>query len=439
MFTFNTYKSILKALVTKKSPYYVQFYINGKCNLKCRQCNIVETNSRVTEMSLDEISIAAKNLKKIGGAIVLLTGGEPFMRKDLPQIVEIFTRNSLNVRLQTAGTHYATEQMLRDCYDAGARDINVSVDSLNFDTSDYINAVPGSGKNAVETIELISRIFKKDSAILSFGTVLSQFNYREMPAILEFAKRIGWFVSMVPVHIAREANPMGFRSYDDFFKFRKSQYHYLDELGQELINLKRGGAPLFDSEKFIESGISFLKGNAPTWRKNNVCDSPNLYFAIRPNGDFSTCCDYTLNAPPSLKDPGFSSLYLNGQIQKRKDVTTIVKNCEGCHYGSYPEVTISVRDPKAFIERSLMVTKFGKNKLAHAEVQFDFVKEIERIKTKYSNVYPVENWMTSENYERISKWSTIEGRKELVAEDQEIRKSQNRIRGKGEDYIYPIT
>ena len=95
MFTFNTYKSILKALVTKKSPYYVQFYINGKCNLKCRQCNIVETNSRVTEMSLDEISIAAQNLKKIGGAIVLLTGGEPFMRKDLPQIVEIFTKNSL--------------------------------------------------------------------------------------------------------------------------------------------------------------------------------------------------------------------------------------------------------------------------------------------------------------------------------------------------------
>jgi molybdenum cofactor biosynthesis enzyme MoaA len=46
-------------------------------------------------MSLDEISIAAQNLKKIGGAIVLLTGGEPFMRKDLPQIVEIFTKNSL--------------------------------------------------------------------------------------------------------------------------------------------------------------------------------------------------------------------------------------------------------------------------------------------------------------------------------------------------------
>lgn len=436
MFTLNTYKSIIKAILTKKSPYYVQFYINGKCNLKCRQCNIVETNSRVTEMNLPEIEVVAKNLKKIGGAIVLLTGGEPFMRKDLPEIVEIFTKQNLNVRLQTAGTHYATESMLRACYEAGARDINVSVDSLDFSTSDYINAVPGSGKNAIETIETISRIFKKDSAILSFGTVLSQFNYLEIPAILEFAKNIGWFVSLVPVHIANQESPMGFRSYDDFFKFRKNQYPYLDDLGKKLIALKRAGAPLFDSEKFIESGMSFLKGNAPTWRKNSVCDSPNLYFAIRPNGDFSTCCDYSLRQPPSLKDPNFAGDYLRGTIQKREDVNKIVKNCGGCHYGSYPEVTISVRDPKAFIERSLMVTKFGSNKLKTAKVQSDFVREIERIKGIYPSVYPIQQWMAADNYERVHKWETSDGRRELIKEDQEIRKDQNRIRGQGEDFIY---
>ncbi len=436
MFTFNTYKSIAKAMLTKKTPYYVQFYINGKCNLKCRQCNIVETNSRIPEMSLEEIEVSAKNLKKIGGAIVLLTGGEPFMRKDLPQIVEIFTKHSLNVRLQTAGTHYATEDMLKACYEAGARDINVSVDSLDFATSDYINAVPGSGKNAIETIEMISRIFRKDSAILSFGTVLSQFNYMEIPAILEFAKNIGWFVSLVPVHIANQESPMGFRSYDDFFKFRKSQFGYLDELEKELIQLKRAGLPLFDSEKFITSGMQFLKGNSPTWRKNNVCDSPNLYFAIRPNGDFSTCCDYSLRQAPSLKDPNFAQQYLSGEIRNRSDVNKIVNSCGGCHYGSYPEVTISVRDPKAFIERSLMVTKFGSNKLKKAKTQSGFVDEIENIKRKYSKVYPTQQWLAQENHDRIVKWGSIEGRKELVKEDQELRKSQNRIRGQGEDFLF---
>jgi len=435
MFTLHSYKSIVKALITKKSPYYVQFYINGKCNLRCRQCNIVETNSRVNEMSLDEIEVAAVNLKKIGGAIVLLTGGEPFMRKDLPQIVEIFTRNKLNVRLQTAGSHYATEDMLRHCYEAGARDINVSVDSLDFNTGDYINSLAGSATNAIETIEMISRIFRKESAILSFGTVLSQFNYREIPAILEFAKNIGWFFSLVPVHIANHTLPMGFRSYDTLFKFRPDQHEYLDKLGAELIALKRKGMPLFDSEKFITSGISFLKGNPPTWRKNNVCDSPNLYFAIRPNGDFSTCCDYVLSKPPSLKDPAFADNYNAGLIQKRADVNKIVKSCGGCHYGSYPEVTISVRDPVAFVERALLVSQYGKNKLKDAPVQSGFVDEINRVKSKYPDVYPISQWLAPENMSRVEKWASPDGRNEINKEDREIRKDQNRVRGQGADFI----
>lgn len=207
MFSLQTKKSILKALVTKKSPYYIQYYITGRCNLMCRQCNIVETNSRIPEMDLAHIRRTADNLKKIGAGIVLLTGGEPFIRPDLPDIVDIFVSRGMDVRLQTAGTRFATEEKLRACYDAGARDINVSLDSLDFAKFDYINAVPGSAQNAIETIERISNVFREKSAILSFGTVMSKFNHLEMPAIVEFARRIGWMISIVPVHIAHPATP----------------------------------------------------------------------------------------------------------------------------------------------------------------------------------------------------------------------------------------
>ena len=259
MFSFHTKKSIIKALLTKKSPYYIQFYINGKCNLMCRQCNIVETNSRINEMSLEEIDRSAANLKKVGVGIVLLTGGEPFMRDDLPEIVSIFTKKGMNVRLQTAGSHYATEEKLQACYDAGARDINVSLDSLNLNNFDYINAVPGSAKNAIETIERISKIFRSQSAILSFGTVMSRFNYREIPAIVEFAKRIGWYVSIVPVHIANKLNPKGFRSYDLDFVFTSDLYDNLKAQVDKLIAMKRAGYPIFDSERFLNSSYDFLR------------------------------------------------------------------------------------------------------------------------------------------------------------------------------------
>jgi MoaA/NifB/PqqE/SkfB family radical SAM enzyme len=435
MFSAQTYGTILKALVTKKSPYYIQYYIIGKCNLMCRQCNIVETNSRIVAMPIEQIRETAKNLRKIGAGIVLLTGGEPFMRHDLPEIVEAFTKEKLNVRLQTAGSKYATEEKLRACYDAGARDINVSVDSLDHNTFDYINAVPGSSENAFNTIELISKIFRKKSAILSFGTVLSRFNYQEIPAILEFAKQIGWQVSLVPAHIAPPDAPKGFRSYDALFKFGKEHFEKLDQLQNELIRLKRSRLPLFDSEWFLESSVSFLKGNGPTWRKNGICDSPNLYFAVRPNGDFTTCCDYTLKNPPQLFSSQFVEQYKTGAIEKREDVQEIVKNCSGCHYGSYPEVTLSVRDPKAFFERSLMVMFSGAGKLSKAPVQENFLQEVEQVKARFPKIYPKEQWLDSDIQSVLNVWRDVEARREIIKRDLEKRKEQGRVRGQGEDVI----
>ncbi|MFL5815137.1 MAG: radical SAM/SPASM domain-containing protein [Bdellovibrionia bacterium] len=437
MFTWRTYKSIAKALITRRSPYYVQFYIIGKCNLKCRQCNIVETNSRIGEMSLDQIRKTAKNLRDVGAGIVLLTGGEPFMRPDLPEIVDIFVGLGLNVRLQTAGTHYATEEKLQACYDAGARDINVSLDSLDFNTFDYINAVPGSAQNAIETIERISRVFRKGSSVLSFGTVLSRFNHREIPAILEFAKRIGWYVSLVPVHIAPKDSPRGFRSFDDLFRFDSSLYGDLDRTIERVLEMKEEGWPLFDSERYVRSAVSFLKGNGPSWRKNNVCDSPDLYFVVRPNGDFTTCCDYTLSAPPKVYDDRFKILYNSGALRRMSEVRQIVENCEGCHYGSYPEVSLSVNDPRVFFERSWMVMKSGKGKLSQAQVTANFVDEVRRVREEFSEIYPVSNWQDPRISQIVSAWADSEKRKEILRQDNEKRKNQNRVRGSGPEPVFP--
>lgn len=434
MFSTSTKLSIARAILTKRSPYYVQFYIVGRCNLMCRQCNIVETNSRIGEMTLDQIKDTARSLKKAGVGIVLLTGGEPFLRDDLPQIVEEFCRLGMNVRLQTAGTKVATEDKLRACYEAGARDINVSLDSLDHPTFDYINAVPGSSVNAINTIERISQVFRGKSAILSLGTVMSQFNYREIPSIVEFARQIGWFVSLVPVHISPPSKVKGFRSFDSNFNFRQEQWPELERACDELIALKRAGAPLFDSERFLRSSIEFLKGRPPTWRHNGLCDSPNLYFAIRPNGDFTTCCDYTLDSAPKVYDADFAQRYKSGELEKRRDVQDIVKNCSGCHYGSYPEVTLSVRDPKALLERVRLVLLSGKGKLAEAPARSDFLGVVERVKGQYPLVYP-KTWMDAELAKNIDDWQKTERRKNLLKADQLARKAQGRLRGAGPDVL----
>ena len=55
------------------------------------------------ECTLSEIEVIADNLADMGVAIVLLTGGEPFIRKDLPEIIYAFESRGVHVRMQTNG------------------------------------------------------------------------------------------------------------------------------------------------------------------------------------------------------------------------------------------------------------------------------------------------------------------------------------------------
>ena len=424
MFTNQTKLSIGKALITKKSPYYIQYYINGQCNLMCKQCNIVETNSGLKNATLDEVEKIANNIRKIGGGIVLLTGGEPYLRKDLPEIVTIFKKNKLDVRLQTAGHKVATDELLKRTYDAGARDINISLDSLIYEKQEYINSVPNSWHEAIKSISNVSRIYQ-ESAITSFGCVLSKFNYYEIPSILEFATSIGWYLSLVPVHITDPSLSMGFRSYDNDFVFRKEDIPRLESVFERLYKMKKKGYLLFDSLEFLESSLEFIKTGKPTWRKNDVCDSPFLYFAVRPNGDMMVCCDWEIPGKKiSLIDPEFPEIYKSKSLID--SVVDVTSACNGCHYGSYPEVTISVRSPMTFAKRMLL-TLTQKNKIIPKSYE-EMLNLIEVIKKKNIKDYEIMHQFHEDTVERLDIWKDKSGRKKLQKEDMNKRKLENRIR-----------
>ena len=103
--------------------------------------------------------------------------------------------------------------------------------------------------------------------------------------------------------------------------------------------------------KYLDDIKRFTKGLETSWRSknDNVCDSPNLYFPISPSRTLKTCCDYEATKDIFIYDKNFPELYFSGKIQEI--VYPITKVCGGCMYGSYPEITITARYLKAFIER----------------------------------------------------------------------------------------
>ena len=92
MFSLQSKISLARSTLFQDQPVYVQFYITARCNLTCNQCNIIYANSDVEECNIYQIEHIAENFAKMKVAIVLLTGGEPFARKDLPEIIRAFEK-----------------------------------------------------------------------------------------------------------------------------------------------------------------------------------------------------------------------------------------------------------------------------------------------------------------------------------------------------------
>lgn len=379
MFNFRTNFSILKGAITKSSPFYIQFFITNNCFLNCRMCNIVNANHDIETIDLEKIEKIAVNLRKIGAGVVLLTGGEPFLRDDIVEIVRIFRKHGLTPRLQTAGLISKFDNMLK-CCELGAKDINISLDTLNEELGDYINGVKGSWRRAIQTIGKISREFPEHDTVCAFGCVLSPYNIDYIDEILDFADAIGWSVSLVPAHINKEERELHFRGYDESFLFKESEYQKVQDVIKHMHERKKQGDNLFDSTKYLDSIVSFIKTNKPSWRKNNICDSPNLYFAIRPDGSFAPCCDQDLDEKIYVYDDDFPQIYKSSAF--KKNVKKVTSNCSGCNFGSYPEMTLTVRHFPTFVERVKLELRGGKIK-HKAYTDEELFELVDSIRKKY--------------------------------------------------------
>ena len=350
MFSHLSKSTLVQAALFKNKPVYVQFYITARCNLTCQQCNIIYSNADVRECNIDEVKRIADNLAKLGVAIILLTGGEPFVRKDLPEIIKAFSTRGIHVRMQTNGL--ASEEKIIQAIEAGGKDISISLDSLRPSIQDQVNGgFNRSWEKAIKVISLFSKHLPKDKSFAALGCVLQPDNLNDIEQVIRFGTKIGWHVSLVPAHVTSYSKPRGFRTFDKSLLFPPEMYGAVDNLLDKVGKMRDQGYLLYDSDQYLNDIKSFIRNEPTSWRDRNhgVCDSPNLYFAILPNGEFAPCCDHRMPNGTNTYAKDFPKIY-NDSLW-RSEVKGVVSSCEGCMYGSYPEMTISMRFMAAKLQR----------------------------------------------------------------------------------------
>ena len=191
MFSKLSKKTLAKASIFHNTPVYVQFYITARCNLTCEQCNIIYADAKHQEMNIEQINQVAENLKEIGVGIVLLIGGEPFVRNDLFSIVKLFVEinRTKKVNIVTNGTYtdrtVSTIQRVLDELDSVAVNVGVSLDDFE-DAHDKIRKVK-IFRHAVETVKRLKQIAKKHKNLtVSVKTTVFKDNFKNVEKFRQY-------------------------------------------------------------------------------------------------------------------------------------------------------------------------------------------------------------------------------------------------------------
>ncbi len=180
-----TYKSDEKIPIglieAKDKPIPVVVWnITSKCNLKCIHC-YANAGGKIDELNLDQAIGLIDDLASIKIPVLLISGGEPLMRKDAFEIISYAKSRGLNVALSSNGT-LITEKIAEMLREINLDYVGVSLDGFG-ETNDKFRGVKGAFEKAVEGL-----LNARDACLLTgIRYTITKYNAKDIEKVLDFA------------------------------------------------------------------------------------------------------------------------------------------------------------------------------------------------------------------------------------------------------------
>jgi len=183
---------------------YLRISVTDKCNLRCTYCMPVEGLDwipRSDMLSFEEIAAIVSQMADMGLERIRITGGEPLVRRDLPDLIEMLTAvpGIHDVALSTNAV--LLPQFGRRLRDAGVQRVNISLDTLRRSRFEAIARRPVRFFDA--TLEGIEAAERAGFAPLKINTVLLRgINDDEVEEFAAITRQKPWhvrFIELMPV------------------------------------------------------------------------------------------------------------------------------------------------------------------------------------------------------------------------------------------------
>jgi len=167
-----------------KRPVVV-WNVTRRCNLKCIHCYAHAKNKHFdNELSTEQGKELIDDLAGFGSPVMLFSGGEPLVRKDLPQLAAYAVEKGMRAVISTNGT-LITPAMARTLKEIGLSYVGISLDGMQ-EINDRFRGVKGAFKSALEGIK------NSQNAGIKVGLrfTVNKFNVDEIPNIFQLLEEM---------------------------------------------------------------------------------------------------------------------------------------------------------------------------------------------------------------------------------------------------------
>jgi len=304
---FNIAQRVFKSLVFGQVPNYAIVYVDGRCNMHCSFCCYAAMDARNSSniMPADWGSTfrRAKSLLHL-----TITGGEPFLRKDLTEIISEIINSSGVPRVSIKSNGFYLKRIKEYIPELIKRHKNteftlsISLDGPK-DIHDKVREFKGAYDKVVETINTMEKYRKEKNFFLRLASVLTAETKDFLPGLLSQTEK--WPIDFHEVILVRDIP-------DDEQLKLKEIYRQLSENQQKKSSesWKKGfNGKIFD--KLYKETIKRLEKN----KNHSPCVAGSRFVEIFPDGVVRGC--------EIEKLWNISSI---GKVEKTKDIVDILNS-----------------------------------------------------------------------------------------------------------------
>ena len=324
-----------------RTPFTLAWEITRSCALACIHCRAEAQPQRdPRELTTEEAFGLLDQIVDLGKPILVVTGGDPMMRRDVFDILEGAAKRGLKVGFSPSATRLVTHEAIERVRDAGVDMVHVSLDGSRPEVHDTFRRVTGAFRRTIE----IALDVRGAGLPLQIGTTVCRHNVDDLPAIYDIVRDIGatvWNVfflvptgraqreaMLAPAEHERVLQWLAQVSEEAPFRVRTTAaQHYRRVLIQRMrARAGEGDTPEFE---LTGAGYAFRQGRAPA--EKGVNDGKGFCFVshigeVFPSGFLQVCGG-------NVRTSTLAEIYRNSELfRSLRDPDLLQGKCGRCDF-----------------------------------------------------------------------------------------------------------